>query len=62
MVKEERFRDKFLPFAGVTSYTDTYVHYPNNPVASIKPASHPTVIKDMPFSGKSSYSNNYKGD
>lgn len=28
----------------------------------IRPAAHPTVIKDMEFSGKSFYTSSYKGD
>ncbi|KRX09423.1 hypothetical protein PPERSA_04729 [Pseudocohnilembus persalinus] len=61
-VQEERNRDKYLPFAGVSSYGDTYQRFPSNPVAQIKPAAHPTVIKDMPFAGESMYKSYYKGD
>lgn len=62
MRKAKQDTDKFLPFAGVSSYQDTYVNFPNNPVAALKPPSHPTVIKDMPFSGRSSYTSNFRGD
>mmetsp|Transcript_14702 Transcript_14702/g.2127 ORF Transcript_14702/g.2127 Transcript_14702/m.2127 type:complete len:125 (-) Transcript_14702:128-502(-) len=54
--------DRFLPFAGQTSYQNTFVNYPSNPSAMIKPASHSTVIKDMKFNAKSSYSQDFKGE
>ena len=40
---------------------NVFVRYPNNPVAGIKPPNHPTVIKDLPFVGKTQYGETFKG-
>ncbi|KAL4489286.1 hypothetical protein ABPG72_006350 [Tetrahymena utriculariae] len=52
---------QFLPFAGVSSYNDQYANWGSNPVSLIKPPYHPTVIKELPFVGKTMYKDYYQG-
>jgi len=37
------------------------VNWGSNPTSVIKPAAHPTVIKELPFMGRTLYSDEYKG-
>jgi len=37
------------------------LNWGSNPTAAIKPPSHPTVIKDLPFMGKTMYKSAYSG-
>jgi len=57
----EKSMSKFLPFAGVSDYRDKFVNWGFNPVSALKPPAHPTVIKELPFVGKSEYKNHYLG-
>lgn len=38
-----------------------YLNWGSNPSSTLKPPFHPTVIKDMPFIGKTLYKDNFQG-
>ncbi|EGR28812.1 hypothetical protein IMG5_168480 [Ichthyophthirius multifiliis] len=52
---------KFLPFSDISSYKNTFLDWGSNPVSLVKPPAHPTVIKELPFVGKTTYGDTFKG-
>ena len=41
---------------------NNFIKYPHNPTISIDPPNLPTIIKDMPFVGKTSYNQSFLGN
>ncbi|CAD8136017.1 unnamed protein product [Paramecium octaurelia] len=50
-----------VPFSGISTYNNMYLNWGMGDTPQLLPQNNPTVIKEMPFMGKSIYKDSYQG-
>jgi len=50
-----------VAFSGMSTYNNMYLNWGMGDTPQLMPQNNPTVIKDMPFMGRSVYRDSYQG-
>ncbi|CAD8138908.1 unnamed protein product [Paramecium pentaurelia] len=50
-----------IPFSGISTYNNMYLNWGMGDTPQLLPQNNPTIIKEMPFMGKSIYKDSYQG-